>query len=311
MDKEQYFMVKKDGKFQYSDALFLEHPKDLKLLSHEVKIKILQLLQEKPLYAIEIAKELGVHEQNVYYHLNQLLEAGVLHVVEKKNIRGTTAKRYAPKHPNIGISLGGKYKDLSQLFQKNTNPSLNAFFKGFIAENELKASIIIGSPDPHGEHKARARDGHYAIEIGLLLGQLISVQKGFSTILDVNADLSKIKYALVIGGPVTNLIAAKINPYAPAKFNYQQPWSIITPKETYTEESVGMIINFKNPWCEGGAIISIAGVGNSGTRSAVLSIIMHYNELLSHYNGKDPWFKIVQGFDLDGDGIIDNVEILE
>lgn len=311
MDQEQYFMIKKDGKLQYSDALFLEHPEDIKLLSHEVKINILQLLQGKPLYAIEIAKELGVHEQNVYYHLNQLIQAGVLQVVEKKDIRGTTAKRYAPKHPNIGISLGGIYKDLSQLSQKNTNQLLTHFFKGFIAENEFKGQIIIGSPDPHGEHKARARDGHYAIEIGMLLGQLISVQKGFSTVLDVNADLSKIKYALVIGGPVTNLIAAKINSYAPAKFNNKQPWCIITQKEDYTEESVGVITKFKNPWHEDGMIISIAGVGNSGTRSAILSIIMHYNELLSHYNGKEPWFKIVQGFDLDGDGSIDSVEILE
>ena len=308
---EYYFLKKDNEEFTYSKAHLLENPEELKLIAHPIKLKILKLLTDKPLYAIEIAKELVMHEQNVYYHLNQLVRAGVLDVVEKKEIRGTTAKRYAPKSPNIGISLKSEFKELTQLYQKKKNPLLNKFFDSFVYENELHAQIVIGSPDPHGPHKARARDGHYAIEIGLFLGQFISTLNRFSTCLDVTIDLTKSKNLIVIGGPVTNLVASKINEHSLAKFNDKKPWGIITTIEKYTEESVGMISRFKNPWNKEGWILWIAGVGNSGTKSAVLGIITHYNAILESFKGQDVWFKIVQGFDLDGDGEIDSVEILE
>ena len=57
-------------------------------------------------------------------------------------------------------------------------------------------------------------------------------------------------------------------------------------------------------------VLVIGGVSAIGTKSAIIGITKFWKDLLENYHGV-PFATIVQGFDMDGDGKIDSIEILE
>jgi hypothetical protein len=236
--------------------------------------------------------------------------SGLLEVVEKQEIRGTTAKKLSPKKLNFVFSMSKDWRDLNYLIEEKDKAVIK-FLRPFVTKGVLNSHIVVGSPDPHGPHKARARDGHYAIDLALFLGGYCDLEKDFTTKLDVDADLEKEKNFILVGGPVTNLLVAKINEFLPAKFSDKKPWGIISKIKTYTEESQGMICRIPNPYNPDYFIMVIAGIRFIGTKSAVLALTRFTKQVINRYTGQKQFYSIVQGFDLDGDGKIDNIEVLE
>ncbi|MEM4713640.1 MAG: hypothetical protein QXQ61_03710, partial [Candidatus Bathyarchaeia archaeon] len=58
-----------DGKAQrVKEIRVFDDPQKLKLILNRLSWKILVMLSERAMYPLEIAKELGIHEQKVYYH---------------------------------------------------------------------------------------------------------------------------------------------------------------------------------------------------------------------------------------------------
>lgn len=306
---KSYILKEKNDKFYYSPAIMVDKIDTLKLIDHPIRLKILKLLAKKPMYAVELAKELNMHEQKVYYHINQMLGSGLLDIVEKQEIRGSIAKKFSPKVLTFAFSLSEDWEFIENLFNEKDKDIL-FFLKPFINNGVLDSYIVVGSPDPHGPHKARARDGHYAIDLALFLGSLCTSNE-FTTKLDVDINLKDNKNLILVGGPVTNLIVAKINNYLPAKFSDKKPWGIISKLKTYTEESTGLVCKIKNPFNPNYYIMVIAGIRFIGTKSAVMAFTKNTKEVLYRYTGQKEFYSVVQGYDLDGDGKIDSVEILE
>ncbi|MEM2131015.1 MAG: helix-turn-helix domain-containing protein [Candidatus Woesearchaeota archaeon] len=304
-----FVLKEKDNKFYYSPAMFVDNPEAIKLIDHPIRLKILKLLSKKPMYPAELAKELKMHEQKIYYHINQMLNSDLLDVVEKEEIRGTTAKKFSPKVMNFAFTLSNTWENIKNLFEEKDKEIIN-FLKPFIIEGNLNSYIVVGSPDPHGEHKARARDGHYAIDLALFLGSFCNVDE-FSTRLDVDVDLKQNKNFILVGGPVTNLVVNKINEYLPAKFSDQKPWGIISKLKTYTDESIGLISKIQNPFNKDYFILVIAGIRFIGTKAAVMAFTKNTKQVIYRYTGQKEFYSIVQGFDIDGDGKIDSIEVLE
>jgi len=206
------------------------------------------------------------------------------------------------------------HPDFTRFSPRRPGPVFDSFLnflKPFIQNNRLNASIVVGSPDPHGPHKARARDGHYAIDLGLFLGGLCSMDENFSTKLDVDIDLKESRNLILVGGPVTNHVVSKINDFLPAKFSDKKPWGIITKKATYTEESIGMISRLPNPYNPEYFVLVLSGIRFIGTKAAVFAFTRNTGQVIHRFTGQKEFHAIVQGFDLDGDGKIDSVEILE
>ncbi|MAG07914.1 hypothetical protein CMO89_00405 [Candidatus Woesearchaeota archaeon] len=306
-----YILKNEEGKFLYDNLLVLS-PEKFRLINHPMNIKLIKLLAKKPMYVTQIAKELKEHEQNVYYHIKNLLKADILDVAEREEIRGTVAKKYAPKQLNFAFSLSDNWKSLSQLIKKGKDKKLNQFLQPFIEKEELNANIIVGSPEPHGPFKARARDGHYAIDLGLFLGNYCSLRKDFSVKLDVDVNLKKDESNLiVVGGPVTNLIMAEINKHLPVKFSDKKPWGIVSQKASYTEENIGLIAKIPNPYYPELRILVVAGVRFTGTKSAIIGLTRLPELVLNRFSNQKEFYCILQGFDLDGDGKVDSVEVLE
>lgn len=311
MAGKSYIVREIDGKLYYDNALVLKSPSSLRLIEHEIRIKILKLLSREPMYPAQLARRLRLHEQKVYYHIKQLMKAGVLELTEKKNIRGTTAKKFRPKEMNFAVSLTFRGKSIGGLYRENRDSMLDSFLRPFIENDRLNANIVVGSPDPHGPFKARARDGHYAIDLALFLGHLCSLPRRFSTMLDVDVDLRKSEGNIIlVGGPVTNLSMARVNDFLPVKFSEKKPWGI-AGRQSYTDDNIGLIAKIPHPYSKNHGILVFAGIRFSGTKAAVLALTRFSKLILSHYSGQKEFHAVVQGFDLDGDGKVDSVELLE
>ncbi|MBN1503166.1 helix-turn-helix domain-containing protein [Candidatus Woesearchaeota archaeon] len=306
----QYLVKEKEGKLYYSDAIIVEEPSALKLIDHPIRVKLIETLAEKPMYPAELAKKLKMHEQKVYYHIKQLLNAGILEIVEREEIRGTIAKIFKPKCLNYAVSLSKEWHLLQELSKKKES-ALLSFLLPFIHESKINSLFIVGSPDPHGPHKARARDGHYAIDLALFLGQFCTMDNTFHTKLDVDTDLKEDTNFIIVGGPVTNVACAKINDFLPAKFSDKKPWGIISKIKTYTDDSIGLIARIPNPYNSNYKVLVLAGIRFIGTKAAVMAFTSNMKLVLSRFSDQKEFCAIVQGFDLDGDGKIDNIEVLE
>jgi len=58
-------------------------------------------------------------------------------------------------------------------------------------------------------------------------------------------------------------------------------------------------------------VIVLAGNKAVGTKSCVLALARFGEETLKNFDGEEGFATVVQGFDLDGDGKVDSIEVLE
>ena len=311
--KNFMLFAEEESKKQYMPITVLDKPVAFDVLSNPMRQEILLLLGKQPLYPAEIAKALKLHEQKVYYHLKQLLNAGIIEVAEKKEVRGTIAKKYRAVSLNFAVLLEQKWKSAAGLFAAEKNKEIERFLEPLISPAGFDATLVVGSPDPHGPYKARSRDNYYAADLALFLGQFCPLPEHFSVVLDVDAKPFLSSNLVIIGGPVSNIIASSVNEKLPIPFKTEQhPWVLEGRKNSYNEETIGVIAKVPNPFTsEKKWVLFFAGISTKGTKAAILGLTRHWKEVLGNYTTNKPWMRIVQGFDMDADGEIDTVEVLE
>jgi predicted transcriptional regulator len=61
---------------QIKEISILTDSQKLKTMLGSLSWKILTLLSKKEMYPLEVARQLGMHEQKVYYHIRKLAKAG-------------------------------------------------------------------------------------------------------------------------------------------------------------------------------------------------------------------------------------------
>ena len=307
----------KDDQFFQKNITLTSNPEDLKGLLNETRWNILKTIAEKPRYPAQIAKILKIHEQKVDYHIKQLEAKGLIEVKTREEISGALAKYYNIKSYAYALELPYGDEKISDFSPKDTTDSTRQFLYPFIKGGILNSKIVVGSPDPHGPYQVRARDSHYAIDIALFLGQFAKTPKQFSTKLDIDVISEKKQGTnmIILGGPLTNILTHDINNYLPIKFNLEKyPFRGITSTKTgktYNADNIGLIAKIVNPHNTEKSILLIAGNRFNGTKGAVLALTRHTKELINNYNGEDNWATIVEGLDMDGDGKVDSIKILE
>jgi len=304
------------------EIVIFDDPQKLKIVLNRLTWKILLLLSKKEMYPMEISKKLGVHEQIVYYHIRKLVRAGVVRVVKEAEKKGAMAKYYRAAYPALGMELPFGERTTKKPLFPVLDKKLESFLSPFITENgEFNGKIVVGSPEPHGPFKTIARDGHYAAHLALFLGQYVKLPENFVVNLDVDikAEKEEKNNLLLVGGPGTNLITQEVNRYLPIYFNMKKSkhgflFGGLVSKNTgevYTQDTVGLIAKIVNPWEKTKRIIVLAGNKAVGTKACVIAISKFWKEVLKNYNGRRKFATVIQGFDLDGDGKVDSVEILE
>ncbi|MDH5481610.1 MAG: helix-turn-helix domain-containing protein [Candidatus Bathyarchaeota archaeon] len=321
MDKK--LLLQEENKTQKVKGItIVKDPQRLKMILNRLSWNILVMLSEKEMYPLEIAKKLKIHEQKVYYHVRKLAKAGAIIVVREEEKKGAIAKYYRATSPAFGIELPQKYRTVKRLSLLSMDEQVQKFFKEFIRENgTFEGKIVVGSPTPHGPFKTSARDGHYASHLTFFLGQFTVMPEEFIIKLDVDmkAEKEEKNNLILVGGPGTNLLTQELNEFLPIRFNMQPSeqgflFGGLVSKKTsnvYTADTAGLIAKIANPWDNSKQIIVLAGNKAVGTKACVLALTNFWRKTLKGYRGEDTFAAVIQGFDLDGDGKVDSIEILE
>ncbi|MFO7793969.1 MAG: winged helix-turn-helix domain-containing protein [Candidatus Nanohaloarchaea archaeon] len=246
--------------------------KKIAALDNETRRKIIDLLKQEPDYPASLAEKIGISKQKTHYHLKKLSESDL---IEREN----NGKKQA-------------YHVKEKKFIYNSSPTNSKFLEEFPDEG----LIVVGSPDQHGEDQVRARDGHLAGDIGVRLGEL---GKNYTTTLDTQVHRDNLfeRPIVILGGILTNTVAKKLNSEFPAYFSGESfPYrEITTPENTYTDPDIGIISKKDEK-------IMVAGIRNTGTEAAVKA----FQEI-----DEEEDYIVVKGLDLNGDGEIDDYEVLE
>ena len=197
---------------------------------------------------------------------------------------------------------------------------MQQFLSPFIKDGNFDGKIVVGSPDPHGPFKAKARDGHYAAVLTFFLGQFMSLPEDFVIKLDVDvkAEKDEKNNLILVGGPGTNLITQEVNESLPIRFNMMPSehgfllGGLVSEKtrKVYTADSIGIIARIPNPWNNENTVIVLAGNKAVGTKACVLALTKFWNKSLKKFDA-EKFAVVLQGFDLDGDGKVDSIEVLE
>lgn len=296
----------RDGESVESERL---NEEQIDALSDQNRRDILVLLAESEMYPRQAARELGIEKQKAYYHFQKLKDAGLITKTGEKNVSGGSATVYRSSAPSYVFDTGVEgEKD----FRPSINSDAEKFLRPFIKNGEVKGRIVVGSPEQHGPDKVQARDGHLAGEIGLEIGRY-GDSKGRNVFLDTEIvrDSGFEGSMMLVGGVLTNTITRRFNEVFPVSFEGENfPYrEISTPKTSYSDDSIGVIAKAYNPENMDEAVFLVAGVRNSGTEAAVLAF-KNLEKLVDSYRGGE-FYRVVQGLDLDGDGEIDDFEVIE
>jgi DNA-binding transcriptional ArsR family regulator len=321
MDKK--LLLQEEGNTQkVKEISMMRDSQKLKMVLGKLSWKILTMLSEEEMYPLEIARKLGIHEQKVYYHIRKLAKAGAITVQKEERKKGATAKYYKTVSPAFGIEFPHGYKTIQNLCLISMDEQIQMFFKEFIDEKGiLEGKMVVGSPTPHGPFKTSARDGHYAAHLALFLGQFAKMPAEFAIKLDVDvkAEKEEKNNLILVGGPGTNLLTQEINEYLPIRFNMQSGdqgfllGGLLSKKTSrvYTADVAGVVAKIVNPWDKTKRIVVLAGNKAVGTKACVLALTNFWKKTLQEYRSEDTFATVIQGFDLDGDGKVDSIEVME
>jgi DNA-binding transcriptional ArsR family regulator len=312
-----------DDEPKVKEICMMQNPQKMQMMLGKMSWKILAALSEREMYPLELARHLGVHEQLVYYYIRRLVKAGAITVEREENKKGATAKYYRTISLAFGVEFPNGYKPLqNQPSLLSTEKQLQSFFQEFISENgTFNGKIVVGCPAPHGPFKTSARDGHYAAHLAFFLGQFIRNPAEFAIKLDtdVKAEKEEKNNLILVGGPGTNLLTQEINDHLPIRFNMQSSQQgfllggMISQKTSrvYTVDTAGLVAKIVNPWDETKRIIVVAGNKAVGTKACVLALTNFWSKTLQNYRGDHGFGAVIQGYDLDGDGKVDAIEVPE
>lgn len=321
MDKK-FLLLEENKKQKVKEITVVKDPQKLKMILNKLSWNILVMLSEREMYPLQIAKKLKIHEQKVYYHIRKLAKAGAISVAREEEKKGAIAKYYKAVSPAFGIELPRQYRTIERLSLLSIDEQIQKFFKEFIREDgTFEGKIVVGSPMPHGPFKTSARDGHYASYLTFFLGQFVRMPEEFAIKLDVDVKVEKEEKnnLILVGGPGTNLLTQELNEHLPIRFNMQPSeqgflfGGLVSRKTSnvYTADTAGLIAKITNPRDNTKQIIVLAGNKAVGTKACVLALTNFWKKTLKGYNGENTFAKVIQGFDLDGDGKVDSIEVLE
>lgn len=295
------------------DAVTVEGEEVLRILASGLGLRILKFLARKPGYAADIAERLGTSKQLVSRYIRLLDEGGLVSKIGEVDVRGGRAVLYQAVAGAAAIVFdrrGWVKRSSLELMPE----ALRKFLSPLVENGELSGLVVVGSPHPHGPFQTAAADGHYGFQLGLLLGRFVRLPSDFAVRLDVDVKAEKLygENMILLGGPGSNVITAMVNRELPVGFVEGNYWAgIVSRSRTYTNEYTGLVAKIPNPHDERKTVIVLAGLRAVGTKAAVMMLTNNHEKLLAKYNGERVWASVIQGRDLDGDGRVDAVDILE
>ncbi len=305
------YVLKKDERGYFvNDTRLIEDAGTLKTLANENVLAMLKKLTKKPATIDSIAKMLNVNKKAAVAQVEKLKKANILDELE---ISGGK-KLKEPVYKRLANSFSYEIEEVNlklNLREKELDESTRKFYSKFFTEGKFNGYICVGSPDPHGEYKSIARDTHFGMYLSMFIGQHVELPTNFPVILDTEVIARNLfkENLIVIGGPVTNLITRDVNNYMPIKFIKEEGWGLKDRTGVHIREYEGVVTKIRNPFDKSKDIIVLAGIRNPGTFAAILGATRFSGITLRNYNSEETWGAVIRGYDIDGDGQIDSIEI--
>lgn len=279
-------------------------------LSSKLAKRVVMSIADSEKYPKLIAKELKENEQKIYYHIHNLERAGIISPVREQMVNGAMARFYKVSEPALVL----RFQDLVPAKSISLKDKKVAdFLQPFIIDGQLKAKIVVGSPDPHGPDNARSRDGYYGMDLALFLGTFLDYVPNINVRLDTEMREEELQENLIlIGGPIVNTVTAKFNNHLPIFFSPDKNIYSKLSKTSYSSDETGLIVKVKNPFNKEASILVVGGKRFSGTRAAIMAFLKGFGEILDGNRfRKGTYAKVVEGLDMDSDGVVDSVEFRE
>lgn len=279
----------------------------LSLLSED-RLRILKSISSEPKYPAQIARELNLHVQTVYYHMRILEGAKLIDFVELEEKGGATAKKFISSASSFAVVSND---NAWVPFVNAKFPKPPSFLEQFLASGCFNAKFVLGSTEPHGKYRGRANDLS-AVELAMYFGNFSSFNYPLYVLDTELREKQKKENIVLVGGPKVNTLVLETNGNFPIQFD-ERSFSIKSKLSGKTyEENVGVLQIIDNPFNKSKKILLVAGTSQSSTRMAVLALTK-YSKRIEEGNqySSSTIANVIAGFDEDGDGIIDEVEFLE
>jgi len=312
--KTMTYFVEETSEGQKAYKALQLNPKKFSVLNSDLAQRILNELSKRPSCAMDIARRLKEHEQKIYYHLRRLEDSGIIKLKGTEERAGATAKIYSVSHPYLAI----KIFDGESLTNVKTKTKEIEFFSPFIADGKLDATIVVGSPDPHGAYGSQALDGSVGIDLALFLGTFLkNAHPNYKLDTEVTeADLRG--NLIIIGGPKTNTVIDRFNHDLPVYFDQKHDFNVVSSftKSVYSGDDIGIIVKMRNPLAKakngnGKFVLVLSGIRFKGTRAAIMALIKRMRDVQMSNAFEGGIARVVRGIDKDADGRVDDVEFLE
>jgi len=291
------------------ESLLLD-AKHLGIFSNGLAVKIIGELAMRPLCAMDIARRLKQHEQKIYYHLRKMKDAGIVRLNGVEHRYGMTAKMYELVSPVIAAKL---YEDGYETKSANpvVDPVMSEFFSPFIKDGKLNSKIIIGDPYPHGEYNVPANEGTFLTDLLLMFGGLVRNLEFPAYRLDTEVKNADLKNNLIlIGNARTNTIINKMNKMNGNKaVKFDKSGNLVSEGSVYSNPITGVILKCANPFSKNKKILMIGGVRSRGMRASIIALTQYFGTIIDKQT--DNVVRIIEGYDKDGDRIIDSIRVVK
>ncbi|MFT4243859.1 MAG: hypothetical protein ACMXYB_00190 [Candidatus Woesearchaeota archaeon] len=280
----------------------------LGILKNEIVQKILHSIRHIEKYPKQIAKELKIHEQNIYYYIKKLEKHNIISLQRTEDINGTNAQFYKLRSASFFVQFDE--------FEKGRvdKEKVSSYFDNFIVDGKLNAIIVVGSPEPHGPNNAVAKDGYFGMSFCLFLGSYLSSLNNLQVKLDTQITEQDLKEnnIISIGGFIVNSITEKLNKKSPIVMTKEKTVISSISNKVYNDTNIGVVSKFKNPYNKRKEVLIISGIGIKGTQTGVLSFLHHF-EQIERGNTTNDKFKcnVFQGKDYYSRGEISKIDVLE
>ena len=122
------------------ESIILKTLDQIKVLSHPLRMKILEALSRKPMTTMQVADKLGEKPTGLYHHVNLLEKAGFIKLIDTRKKRGTVEKYY--KTVARRFSIDRKLLELSSSAREAIG-GLQEMVLGFLNDtaSEIQKSI--------------------------------------------------------------------------------------------------------------------------------------------------------------------------
>ena len=306
------FIDENGGKSMAYDSL-LVNPQKLSIFGSELCLKIVKELVKEPACAMDLARRLEQHEQKIYYHLRKLEDAGIIKQIRSEKRYSMTAKIYGVVSPIIATKL---YEDGKLLDGPVTalNPRMEKVLHPFVMEGKLNAKVIFGDPYPHGKYDRPSRGGVHGFDFGIMLGKVLGNLSFPHYRFDVDVHAGDLEDNLIIfGSSKANTILERMNSKLPVYFDQEGGWQIVSKAtgNRYSDPRAGFVMKWDNPLAEGKKVLVFGGVRTRGIQASVIAFTQHFDRIMEAVQPDGNFIRVVEGFDANGDKIIDSIKILE